>query len=84
MYYLYILKSKYDQAGYIGSTTDLRRRLLEHQRGLVQSTKNRRPLDLVYYEAYKSLADARRREQMLKLKSRAYAQLRQRIRDSIS
>jgi predicted GIY-YIG superfamily endonuclease len=49
----------------------------------LQSTKARKPLKLVYYEAYKSEADARKREQNLKLKSRAYAQLRKRIIESI-
>jgi len=83
MYYLYVLKSKKDGQCYTGSTSDLRRRLCEHRQGLVVSTKPRRPLELVYYKAYKSEKDARRREVSLKLKSRAYAQLRKRIAESI-
>ena len=84
MYYVYVLKSKKDYNTYIGSTNDLRRRFHEHQEGKVQSTKARRPFELVYYEAYKSEQDARHREFALKLKSRAYAQLRKRIHHSIS
>jgi putative endonuclease len=83
MYYLYVLKSLKDQEGYIGSTNDLKRRLSEHIKGLVPSTKPRRPLKLIYYEAYANETDARHREKALKLKSRAYAQLRKRISESL-
>ena len=83
MFYVYVLKSKKDGQGYIGSTTDLKRRFAEHAQGIVPSTKPRRPLELVYYEAYKAEADARKREHNLKLKSRSYQQLRKRIAKSI-
>ncbi|MEK7560381.1 MAG: GIY-YIG nuclease family protein [Patescibacteria group bacterium] len=83
MFYVYVLKSLNDDLGYIGSTSDLRRRVADHNSGLVESTRARRPLQLVYYEAYMSEKDARRRESNLKLKSRAYAQLRKRIIDSL-
>jgi len=83
MNYLYILKSLKDNNFYIRSTTDLKRRFQEHTKGLVVSTKNRRPLELIYYEAYKSEKDARNREKNLKLKSRAYSQLRKRLINSI-
>jgi putative endonuclease len=82
MYYVYILKSKKDHNFYIGSTNDLKRRLYEHNSGLVFSTKSRRPLELVYYEAYRAEGDARKREKKLKLRSRAFAQLRKRIKES--
>jgi putative endonuclease len=83
MFYLYILKSKKDNKCYIGSTNDLKRRFTEHNKGLVQSTKSRIPFELIYYEAYKSENDARSREQNLKLKSRAYEQLKKRIENSL-
>lgn len=79
MYYVYVLKSRKDRMLYTGSTNDLRRRLKEHNNGKVFSTNHRKPLDLVYYEAYKSEKDARKRESNLKLRSRAFAQLRKRI-----
>jgi putative endonuclease len=84
MFYLYILKSKKDKNLYIGSTNDLKKRLSLHNSGKVFSTKLRFPLELVYYEAYKSGKDARKREKNLKLRSRAYAQLAKRIKLSIS
>lgn len=82
MFYVYILKSKKDNNLYIGSTNDLKRRINEHNAGLVFSTKPRIPFELVYYEAYKSESDARKREKNLKLRSRAFAQLKKRIKES--
>ena len=55
-----------------------------HNSGKVYSTKNRRPLQLIYYEAYLSEKDARHRESNLKLRSRAFAQLKTRIGGSIN
>jgi len=51
-YYVYILKSQKDNHLYIGKTKDLKRRLKEHNRGRVSTTKGRLPMKLVYYEAY--------------------------------
>jgi len=64
---------------YIGSTGDLRKRFSDHNNGKVFSTKRRIPFELIYYEAYKAEKDARGREHNLKLRSRAYAQLKKRI-----
>jgi putative endonuclease len=83
MFYTYILKSKKDANLYIGSTTDLKRRFLEHNSGLVKSTKPRVPFKLIYYEAYAAEADARHREHNLKLRSKALAQLLKRISESV-
>ncbi len=83
MYYLYILKSKKDNNIYIGSTNDLRRRLLEHNTGKVLSTKGRRPFELKYYESYFSEDDARNREYSLKKDGRALYQLKIRISKSL-
>lgn len=80
MYYIYVLKSTKDTLHYIESTTDLKRRFLEHQQGLVISTKHRRPLQLIYYEAYQNEILARKREHSLKKKGKAYAQLYKRIK----
>lgn len=68
---------------YIGSTKDLRKRLKLHNLGKVTSTKIRRPVKLVYYEAYRSEKDCRKREQNLKLRSRAFAQLKKRVVNSL-
>jgi putative endonuclease len=66
MYYVYILHSKKDGKLYIGSTQDLKKRIEKHRKGYVTSTKNRRPLSLIYYESYISQRDAKRREMFLK------------------
>jgi len=66
MYYVYLIKSKKDNKLYIGLTNNLRKRIIEHNQGLNKSTRYRRPLLLIYYEAYASLKDAQTREQKLK------------------
>jgi putative endonuclease len=64
-YYTYVLKCR-DGKMYIGSTSDLQRRHNEHLTGSVGSTKNRRPLELIYYEACPSKKSAQQREQYFK------------------
>lgn len=83
MFYLYVLKSKKDNNIYIGSTNDLKRRLLEHNMGKVLSTKGRRPFELRYYESYFNDSDARKREFSLKKDGRALSQLKIRILKSL-
>jgi len=83
MFYVYVIKSKKDNLCYIGSTNDLRRRLSEHNKGLVRSTAPRKPFALVYYEAYCAEKDARLRESRLKDYKRAYNQLKLRIVNSL-
>ena len=83
MFYTYLLRSKKDKKLYIGFTKDLRRRVQEHNSGLSESTQFRRPFELVYYEAYKSEKDARKREENLKLFGRALGGLKRRISSSL-
>ena len=83
MFYVYVLRSCKDEKLYIGYTDDLRRRLAEHNKGLNRSTKSRVPLDLIYYEAYASQADARTREKRLKTSAGANTALKRRLRDSL-
>lgn len=66
MFYVYVLISLKDQRLYTGFTTDLERRLKEHNQGQSEATKNRRPFKLIYYEAYLEEAEAERRERYLK------------------
>jgi putative endonuclease len=66
MYYVYVLKSEKDGNLYIGYTTDLERRINEHNEGLSKSTSYRRPLNLVYFEASLNIKDAMHREKYLK------------------
>ena len=83
MYYVYILKSKKDTKLYIGSTQDLKKRLLAHGEGKNRSTSYRNPFRLVYYEAYSTEDDARHREYSLKLRGNARTQLLRRIAKSL-
>jgi len=66
MFYTYVLKSSKDNNLYIGFCEDLKRRIVEHNKGLVFATKNRRPLKLVYYEACLDYDKAVKREKILK------------------
>lgn len=77
------LKSGKDGELYIGSTTDLKRRLREHNTGKSFSTSRRGPFELVYYEAYKVLEDARSREKALKLRGNSRKHLINRISHSL-
>jgi len=65
-YYVYVLRSLRDKGLYIGSTRDLRVRFRLHNDGAVRSTSPRRPFELIFYEAYRSQYDAKRREVYLK------------------
>ena len=66
MFYVYILYSKKDKGLYIGLSTDLKRRVAEHKRSGVSSTRNRLPLKLIHYEAFLIEQDAKARERYLK------------------
>ena len=66
MYYTYVLYSEKDGQWYTGVTRDLRTRFAEHTAGDVGSTRHRRPLQLIYYEACRHRDDAIRRERYLK------------------
>jgi putative endonuclease len=66
VHYIYLLQSGRDQGLYTGYTRNLRRRFREHNAGKVISTRSRRPLELIYYEAYLLEADAKGRERFLK------------------
>ncbi|MDO8663634.1 MAG: GIY-YIG nuclease family protein [Candidatus Wildermuthbacteria bacterium] len=66
MYYTYALYSKSQNKFYIGSTNDLKRRILEHQGDKVHTTLRMNNPKLVYYEACISKTDAQGREKQLK------------------
>lgn len=66
MNYLYILKSDKDRQMYIGATKDLKKRISMHNSGKILSTRLRKPLKLVDYEAFLNKSDAFARGQWLK------------------
>lgn len=65
MQYVYVLRAA-DSNLYTGCTSDLRKRLTLHNAGKVESTRFRKPLKLIYYEAYTNPKDAFAREQYFK------------------
>jgi len=66
MHFVYVLQSLKDKKLYTGFTTDIQRRMQEHKFGGSTSTKKRLPFRLVFYEAFLSKDDAKRREQYFK------------------
>ncbi len=66
MYYTYVLRSIKDGNLYIGWTDNLEERTTEHTEGKVSSTKWRRPIELVYYEACVNKEKAIAREKYFK------------------
>lgn len=66
MFYTYILKSFKDDKLYVGWTDNLKHRVANHKKGLVISTRNRLPLELIYYEACKDKKKAMIREKYFK------------------
>jgi putative endonuclease len=63
---LYILESQVTKKYYIGSTTDLARRMRDHARGNTRTTRIHTPWTLVYTETFETLREARAREKQLK------------------
>jgi putative endonuclease len=66
MYYAYILRSLSDDNFYYGHSETLDKRLDEHNKGKVRSTKSRRPFILYYYEQFKTKSEAAKREYFFK------------------
>ena len=63
--FVYVLRCS-NQALYTGSTRDLQKRLCAHNAGKVRTTKNTRPVQLIYVEEFGSYSEARKRELYLK------------------
>ena len=65
-FYTYVLKSKLDGRFYTGFTSDLEKRLREHNLEKVNSTKRRIPFEIIYFEFCLNMEDAAHREKYLK------------------
>ncbi|MBI5401421.1 GIY-YIG nuclease family protein [Candidatus Wolfebacteria bacterium] len=65
-FYTYVLESLKDKKLYIGWTNNLKERIEDHNKGLVKSTKERRPLQLKYFEGCKDKDKAIKREKYFK------------------
>ena len=66
MPFVYILKSSKQDWYYVGSTENLEKRLAIHNSGGVRSTKSKMPLIPVYSEKLDNIAEARKRERLIK------------------
>jgi putative endonuclease len=66
MYYTYVLQSLKDNRFYAGLTENLKLRFEHHSRGRIESTRERRPLKMIYFEACLDIGDAIRREKYFK------------------
>ena len=75
MYYVYVLKDQDTQHMYYGYTNNVKRRIGEHRQA--------QAWELVYYEAYRAEADARRREWQLKHHAQAVTALKGRLDESL-
>ena len=65
--YVYIMASRKNGTIYIGSTSDLPKRVFEHREGLIEGfTKENGCKLLAWFEAYDDLQEARRRELQMK------------------
>jgi putative endonuclease len=65
-HFVYVLQSKKDNNLYIGYTKNIKLRFEQHQKGKINSTKDRRPLKLIYFECCSKQKDATHRERYLK------------------
>ena len=81
--HVYVRRSLKDKMFYVGFTKDLRKRVQDHNHGLVPSTKRRTPFELVYWEGYLNQADATRREKYLK-SSWGKRYIKSRLRDYLT
>ncbi|MDP3729470.1 MAG: GIY-YIG nuclease family protein [bacterium] len=83
MYSVYLLQSTKNKSLYIGCTSNLKQRLLEHNNNESYHTKKYSPWKLVYFEAYTSKQDAYSRERSLKLHKQGLRRLKERLPNTL-
>jgi len=66
MYFVYAIKSLIDGRIYVGLSSNINRRILEHNSGQVFSTKGYRPWKLIFKEKAPNRQEARKREKYFK------------------
>lgn len=65
--YIYILTNKYRTTFYIGVTTDLKKRIIQHQSGIGSKFTSKYNLtELIYFEEFTQVNQAIAREKQLK------------------
>ena len=65
-YYVVVLRSDKFEHNYFGFSSDVERRIIQHNTGHTKSTKPYRPWRLLFAEAYSSKNEAIEREKFLK------------------
>jgi len=66
LYYIYVLYSDKFDRFYVGLSSDIQRRLKNHNFGHVKSTKAYLPWRIVHFETFETRIEARNREKHLK------------------
>ena len=85
MFYVYVLQSIDEKKDvYIGHTAHLKERVDQHNSSSNRGYTQGRNWQLVYYEAYSSAKDSKKRERRLKDDGRAKRQLLNRIEGSLT
>ena len=84
MHFVYLLKSLKDNTLYLGCTSNLKKRIIEHNQGKADYSQKHIPWKLVYFEGYYSKTDAFGREQKLKLHAQGMRRLKDRLQHSLS
>lgn len=81
MYFAYLAQSKKDNTYYIGSTSDLKKRIKEHNQGKTKSLKHKLPVKLIYFEGYASKRMVLKIEKELKKNSFKKKEIIERLKD---
>jgi predicted GIY-YIG superfamily endonuclease len=69
MFYTYIIQSQKDKTFYIGSTSDLKRRIDEHNKGKATYSSIKAPFKLIWYGAFENKTKSQEFEKYLKSSS---------------
>ena len=69
MYIVYLIKSMSSSWFYVGMTSNLPKRVAQHNAGKTRSTKTHIPFELVYSKEFETRIDARDYEKYLKIRS---------------
>jgi putative endonuclease len=81
---VYILKSIHDNSLYLGCTSNLEKRVAEHNSNLSEYSKKHSPWKLIYCECFVSKADAFAREKALKVNKQGFRRLKERLQNSLN
>ncbi len=69
-FFVYLVECR-DNSFYCGYTTDIKQRIINHNKGIGSKyTKRRRPVRLIYFEEFSSKSEALKREYQIKQFSR--------------